>query len=86
MQNIKVFLILCNVSDSKLLEKADRLYASQKRAKPDIDDDSGHSPILKKMKLTEIKCRRPIRNIRPLLQLGYARRRVTYAHKLTQTD
>lgn len=75
-----------NVLDSKLLENAERLYVSQKRPKPDIDDDPGHSPAIKKMKFTEIKCRRPIRNIRPFLQLGYSRRRVTYAHKLTQTD
>lgn len=44
------------------------------------------SPVLKRMKLTDIKCRRPIRYMKPALYVRYGKKRATYAHKLTQTE
>ncbi|XP_044257626.1 uncharacterized protein LOC123006844 isoform X2 [Tribolium madens] len=54
-----------------------------KRSQPD-NDAVTDAPDLKRMKLTDIKCRRPIRAISPLYQLRFARPRCV--DKATQTD
>ncbi|XP_015833668.1 uncharacterized protein LOC100141915 isoform X2 [Tribolium castaneum] len=54
-----------------------------KRPQPD-NDALCDAPHLKRMKLTDIKCRRPIRTISPLYQIRLARPR--YVDKATQTD
>lgn len=53
---------------------------------PDYEDGAAKSPLMKKIKLTDIKCRRPIRYMKPALYVRYGKRRPTYEHKFTQTD
>lgn len=69
--------------------KADSSSVSLKRrfTSTDHEDHLEESPALKKMKLTDIKCRRPIRYMQPAIYVRYGRlKKVTCAHKVTQTD
>lgn len=83
IQNKRIHNNYCNTF------KADSSSVSLKRrfTPADREDDLDGSPALKKMKLTDIKCRRPIRYMQPAIYIRYGRwKKVTCAHKVTQTD